>query len=324
MSNLPLVSAVLAVYNGEDYLKQSIDSILAQTFTDFELIIIDDGSTDSTAGIIEGYADRRIRALNQPNQGLAAALNKGIKLAGGKYIARQDHDDMAYPERFAKQVDFLEQHERCGLIGAWAEIWQEDRPSQRAHTHPTENEVLKFDLIFNNPFVHSSVMLRKSALDKVGLYSTDPDRQPPEDYELWSRIAREYDVANLPEILEIYREVPGSISRRAPNPFRDKVISLCAENLTWAADGSLVPGQAALDLACLVHGAFWRVSPEPSSEEMVRLVSEAADRMSKALGIPRRILRKRARPFKRLANFYCNKSRQPCDIVLGEKGYEEG
>ena len=211
--------------NGGYDLPQALESILTQSFTDFELIAIDDGSTDETGAYLDSIPDRRVRVIHQESAGLAASLNRGIELARGHYIARQDHDDLADPSRMAKQVAFLRAHPEYALIGTCAEIWAGDTPSGRFHDHPTEDQILRFDLLFNNPFVHSSVMIRKSALDRVGVYTTDPARQPPEDYELWSRIARHYRVANLAERLTVYREVPTSMSRDGPDPFSRKVDS---------------------------------------------------------------------------------------------------
>src|SRR3984957_10464657 len=189
MKTPPQVSVVLSVRNGATDLPKAVDTILAQTFSDFELIAINNGSTDGTAAVLDGLRDPRVRVIHQDDRGLAGALNRGIGLARGRYAARQDHDDWAKPTRLAKQVAFMEANSDYGLLGTRAEIWVEDQPTDRAHDHPSDDAALRFELLFDNPFVHSSVMLRKSALDAVGSYCTDPARQP-EDYELWSRLAR--------------------------------------------------------------------------------------------------------------------------------------
>ncbi len=222
----------MPIYNGQQYLKAAIDSVLGQTERRFELIIINDGSRDDSEAIIKTYHDPRIRYYTQSNQGLAATLNRGIKLASGTYIARQDQDDVSKPERLAKQLDFLEKHPKHGMVGTWACILKDERDTKRFLKHPAHNSVIKFALLFDNPFVHSSIMIRKSVLDTVGLYTTNPNRQPPEDYELWSRIARVAEVANIPEVLLIYREVTGSMSRTQKNPFLEKVITISTENIT--------------------------------------------------------------------------------------------
>lgn len=231
MEKKPLVSVILPVYNGEKYLDEAIKSILSQSYKRFELIIIDDGSKDKSLSIIKRFKDSRIKVYSQTNKGLAKTLNRGISLSKGTYIARQDQDDFSYPNRLEKQVNYLNINPRCGLVGTWAEIWEgNNKKTRRSHKHPSINKLLQFFLLFNNPFVHSSVMIRKTALKEVGLYSTDKSRQPPEDYELWSRIAQKYELANIPEILHAYREVPKSMSRSKLG-FKSKVVKISRENL---------------------------------------------------------------------------------------------
>ena len=213
INSLPLVSVIFPVYNGAAYLREAIESILAQTYSNFELIIINDGSKDDSAMIIEQFRDPRIRFYSQVNQGLAATLNRAIGLTQGEYVARQDQDDISLPQRFEKQVAFLQTHPDHGMVGTWAEIWEGDKKTPRMHKHPAETAALKFALLFDNQFVHSSMMICRKVFDKVGLYSIDKTRQPPEDYELWSRVVREFEVANIPEPLVVYREMPGSMSR---------------------------------------------------------------------------------------------------------------
>jgi hypothetical protein len=243
------------------------------------LIIIDDGSTDETPDVLRRYADPRIRLITQANRGLAGTLNRGIELARGRYIARQDQDDVSSPERLSKQVAFLEAHPSCALLGTWAEISRGNVTTDRAHKHPSDNATLQFELLLNNPFVHSSVMIRKAALEQVGAYSTDPNRQPPEDYELWSRIARQFEVANLPEILHAYREIEGSMSRVGPSPFMDHLVTIGAENIAWAADLKPTDPQV-VNIAALVHGADHRVQGRPDFVEMRQILARAAIRVA--------------------------------------------
>src|ERR1700676_3008159 len=119
----PQVSVVLSVHNGAADLPKAVDTILAQTFRDFELIAINNGSTDGTAAVLDGLCDPRVRVIHQDDMGLAAALNRGIALARGRYVARQDHDDWAKPTRLKKQVAFLQANPHCALVGTRAEIW---------------------------------------------------------------------------------------------------------------------------------------------------------------------------------------------------------
>lgn len=242
MSNsLPLVSVIMAVKNGGKLVCKAIESILDQTYINVELIIINDGSTDSTLEIIKEFKDTRIIILSQENQGLSKSLNRGFGESKGKYIARQDHDDLSMPTRLAKQVEYLELHPECGLVGTRSEIWSENNRTPRYHDHPTKPGVLAFELLFNNPFVHTSWMLRAEVIQTIGLYTTDPLREPPEDYEYISRIMRQYSVANLAERLVIYREMPNSLSSQIrpdsmgiKNTFASRLALISAENLAFA------------------------------------------------------------------------------------------
>jgi hypothetical protein len=275
----PVVSVVLPVCNCPGYVGQAIESILDQTYTDFELIVIDDGSQDETSTLIHAFDDPRVRAVRQTHQGVAAARNHGIELSRGRFIAQMDADDISLPGRIASQVAFLGANPRCGMVGTWAEIWSGREKTERVHAHPVENAQLRFELLFNNPFVQSSVMVRREALDRVGRYTTDPARQPPEDFELWSRIARQFEVANIPVPLLVYREVEGSLSRPGPSTFVDHVVTICAENLAWAA-GTEPSQPQVINIAALVHQANHRVKGRPDFVEMRAILARAVDRVA--------------------------------------------
>jgi hypothetical protein len=278
VNSVPDVSVVLSVRNGGDDLPKAIETILTQSYANFELIAINNGSSDGTADFLDQIADRRVRVYHQADAGLPSALNRGISLARGRYIARQDHDDWALPTRIEQQVRFLDAHPEHALVGTCAEIWIGDNPTGRYHDHPTDDAALRFELLFNNLFVHSSVMMRKAALDQIGVYTTDPARQPPEDYELWSRIARRFRVANLPERLTIYREVPSSMSRAGAHPFKRKLVLLSAENLA-AATGLTQPERIHVDIAALVHDLPEMLSRETDINRMCEVVAVAGRRI---------------------------------------------
>ncbi len=278
----PLVSVVMAVYNGARGVRRAIASVFEQTFRDFEFIVVNDGSQDESATVLDSMvelSDSRLRVVHLTrNIGVAAALNHGIQLAQGDYIARHDHDDISRPTRLEQQARFMQAHPECGLLGTRSEIWVADEPTERGHFHPLENPALQFALLFDNYFVHSSVLIRKRALEKVGLYSTDPLRQPPEDYELWSRIARQYEVRNLPEQLLIYREMPKSLSssgREGAFSFLDKLVMISAENLAWRL-GLPSPSHDCRDAAALNHAAYAKVSQDVDIEAVCALVERAA------------------------------------------------
>jgi hypothetical protein len=284
----PLVSVVMPVYNGARDVRRAISSVFDQTFRDFELIVVNDGSQDDTAAVLDSMgelSDSRLRVVHLTrNVGVAAALNHGIGLAQGDYIARHDHDDISRPTRLEQQVRFMQAHPECGLLGTRSEIWAADEPTDRGHFHPLENPVLQFALLFDNYFVHSSVLIPKRVLNTVGLYSTDPLRQPPEDYELWSRIARHYEVRNLPEQLLIYREMPKSLSssgREGAFSYLDKVVMISAENLAWRL-GVPSPSQDCRDAAALNHAVYANVSQNVDIEAVCALVQRAARKIEHA------------------------------------------
>lgn len=269
-------TVVMPVYNGRAFLNEALKSVLDQAGLDsIEILAIDDGSKDDSYKILTGYDDPRLTVIRHPNMGLAATLNKGLSLARGKYIARQDQDDLMLPGRLAKQLAFLESNPDIAMVGTWAEIRVGDEPNGRFHRHPCVNDAIKLHLLFDNPFVHSSIMMRKDVALKLGGYCEDKRRQPPEDYEFWSRIARENRVANLPDVLTVYREMPASMSRTGVNPFLPNVLTIAAENL----HAVLAPSwtfEDCLSLACLYHNVAGGPR-ELSKREALKMIGMAAD-----------------------------------------------
>jgi hypothetical protein len=180
-----------------------------------------------------------------------------------------------------KQVAYMQAHPECGLLGTWAQIMEIEKLSDRFHRHPTDPGELRYYLLFNNPFVHSSVMLRKSVSDQIGGYSTDPERQPPEDYELWSRISRVAEVSNIPESLLIYREIPSSMSRTGVSPFQRRLVRLCAENIALAAE-TQDDDPAVLAIAALTHGSAELLHATPDFRRMRQILEKAIERYTSA------------------------------------------
>ena len=200
---LPKVSVVMPVYNGEAYLRQAIDSILAQTFVDFELVLINDGSTDASVSIIESYGDPRVRLYNNAqNSGLAAIRNRGIREARGQYIAWLDCDDISLPTRLEKQVALLEKNPDVALCGTWVETMGAQKDG--VWKYPVDSDTLRCRMLFDDPVATSSIMMRVACLEKQESYF-DLDRPPAEDYDLWERISREWRVVNIEEVLTRYR-----------------------------------------------------------------------------------------------------------------------
>ncbi len=209
---MPKISVVMPVYNGEKYLRETIDSILNQTFADFEFIIINDASKDSTEEIIKSYEDDRIVYLiNEQNLGVAGTLNRGLDAAKGEYIARIDADDIAMPQRFEKQVAFMDAHPDVGLCGSCVRIFEEDG-AERDFIYSEHDGALRVDMLFNCPFAHPSIMLRKSILDKHNLfYNTKYEKA--EDYRMWYDMMKVSKGHNLQEPLLRYRHHQGQVTK---------------------------------------------------------------------------------------------------------------
>lgn len=199
---MPSVSILMPVYNAEPYLSEAIQSMLNQTYADFELIILDDCSTDRSAEVVQTFSDTRIiYHRNEVNSGLANNLNTGLKLAKGKYIARMDGDDISLPHRLQTQVDFLESHpdiDLCScamqMFGADNQLWIRDR----------DPEQVKITMMFYSAVLHASSVFRRDVFEKNNLYYKQ-ETFPAEDYDLWARAAFFCRMVNLPDVMYLYR-----------------------------------------------------------------------------------------------------------------------
>lgn len=206
----PRVSVVMPVRNVAAYVADAVTSILAQRFEDWELIVVDDGSDDGTAAVLANVRDPRVRSVRQPASGITAALNRSIALCQGELIARMDGDDVALPDRLARQVAFLDAHPEVGVLGTG---WRELLPNGRVVDVPppvTDDAGLRALLPKRNPFAHPTVVVRRHVGDAVGWYD---ERWPvAQDYDLWIRLAAVTRFANLPEPLLLRRLTPGMTS----------------------------------------------------------------------------------------------------------------
>ena len=212
----PRITVALSVHDNAAYLGSALDSILAQSFDDYELLVVDDGSTDGSSEIIADYAarDSRIRAYRQPNRGLIAGLNRIIGMARGEYIARMDGDDIAVPERFAAQVAFLDAHPDHGVVGTrFHGITETGGPRHRRSVdHPLSADAVAAALPEGSPLCHPSVMMRRDLVRAVGGYRAA--YRHCEDYDLWLRLSERTRLANLPDRLLFYRYSATQVSRR--------------------------------------------------------------------------------------------------------------
>jgi len=217
---MPKISVVMSVYDGEKFLEEAVLSVLNQTYKDFEFIIIDDGSTDSSLKMLRSFEkkDERIKLVSRENKGLTRSLNEGIKLAQGEYIARMDGDDISMPKRFEKQIDFLEKNKDIALCGTWAINIDENGNEIGEYKTPTTNKEIRKMILFHNPFIHPSVMMRKEIINNVGLYNEKI--KYAQDYEYWLRIIKKNKMANLNSFLLWYRIVKKSMTRKSNFPMR--------------------------------------------------------------------------------------------------------
>ncbi|MDR3593876.1 glycosyltransferase [Clostridium sp.] len=223
--NKPMVTVLMSVYNGEKFLEEAIESILNQTFSDFEFLIINDGSTDNSVKIIESFEDSRIRLINnEKNLKLIASLNKGVSLAKGKYIARMDCDDISMPDRLEKEVKFLESNQEYGLVGTWYTVIDGEGVEKYNRSYPSNNELIKLFLSLNCPLAHGSIM-GKTELFKQNAYGSK-EHYAVEDYELWVRMAKTTKIHNIPEYLFKYRIYGESFSDSKTQLMYDQTLEM--------------------------------------------------------------------------------------------------
>lgn len=207
---MPKVSVLMPVYNGEKYIGQAINSVLSQSFRDFELIVIDDGSTDKTAEIVGTYSDKRVRYVANPtNLGLAGARNRAIEISNGDYLAWLDCDDISLPSRLLKQVALLDEHPNVGLCGTWVRTLGLD--SEQVWQYPSDPGFTRARMLFDDPIATSAAMVRRSCLSAEE-FCFDTRFPPAEDYDLWERVSRTNGACNIAEVLTLYRIHPNQIS----------------------------------------------------------------------------------------------------------------
>ena len=229
-NNNAFISVIMATCNGERFLKLAVESILTQTFKEFEFLIVNDKSTDSTPDILKAFSlkDKRIKVItNQENLGLTKSLNKALALAQGKYIARMDDDDISLKERLQKQFDFMESHKEIALCGSLSFVIDERGVVIGEKNLALDDKALNKKLLFNNQLVHSAWFLRANVLKEIGYYNEQFKKA--QDYELLFRIATKYKVCNLSEKLIKWRKRENSLS------FQDKAQQKYALKARWLA-----------------------------------------------------------------------------------------
>lgn len=300
----PLISVVMPVYNAERYVADAINSILAQTYSHFEFIIVDDGSTDGSAGIVRAFAarDARIRPIFLEHGGAPRAQNVGLAAARGEFIARLDHDDIALPERFAVQLDWMRRTgvDVCG--SCVKKIGAEDRLGW----FPEGHQAIRHELLFRCALIDTSVLLRAAVL-KAHPYN---EQASFDDYELWTRLALRYRMGNVPQVLVKYRShtqqthlLQSAAIRADLTKFRQPYFHALFPDATgedYAALARVAEKESFADLADLERAGTWlvRLARTPDSFLRQRMAErwQAACLKSAHLGFPVYYLYQRRAP----------------------------
>jgi glycosyltransferase involved in cell wall biosynthesis len=286
--NAPAVTVLMPVLNGERFLEKAIASILAQTWSEFEFVIIDDGSTDATPDVIASFRDARIHVItNRAPEGVARALNRGIDAARAPFVARHDGDDVAHPKRLETQLAFFRMNPEVVLLGTQVRVLDE----RGRASHPPgwrralTQEGIRFQSMFDNPFIHSSVVFRREVIQDLGGY--DPAFVSAEDFYLWSRVAARYPVRNLPQKLVGFRLHAASMAARFGSAHIARSSAVIERNLRDVLKLEDVPerwsrllaslhvdprarepldGRELLDVLAAIYERYRRLHPEGNAE----------------------------------------------------------
>jgi len=226
-----LVSVLMPVYNAGRYLRDAVESVLRQSVSDFEFVIVDDGSTDDSVEIVRAFNDRRIRFVrHDKNRGLAAARNTCLESASGAFVAWLDADDLCHPRRLQEQIKIFTRHPDVGVCGTWVKTIGGD--SEHKWRYPIDSNTLRSRMLFDDPFATSSVMIRRDVLK--GAHAVFDHAFPPaEDYDLWERLARVTGLANVPKYLTYYRLHQKQTSGAQSDQQAAAVWTIQARQLSW-------------------------------------------------------------------------------------------
>ena len=256
----------MPAYNAAAYLDEAIRSILSQTFRDFEFIIVNDGSTDSTPSILKRYAelDSRIQVHHQENQGMISALNRGCRLARGEFIARMDADDISFPDRLEKQLAYIEEHPSIGILGTWINNIDKNGLLRGTWRPPTDSKMLKWTLFFGVCVAHPSVLMRRELIKQLNFYR--PEAAHVEDVDLWFRASSLTEFGNVSEVLLKYRVWTGSTHQSGLQVRNDCHVQLLASYIKDMLKVDL-PIEAVAGLRQM------RVGPRIEGPEQIRLTA---------------------------------------------------
>jgi hypothetical protein len=282
--NTPRVSVLMAVFNGGSWLDESIRSIAAQTFRDWELIVVDDASTDGTREVIEAWSrrDPRVRLVANPtNKGQTACLNQGLSVCRGPWIARQDADDISAPRRLAEQMDYLEAHPDTMLLGTQGVLIDDAGRRVGLLDVPADGAGVLWWSAFLNPFLHTSVVFRReNVMGEFGGYDTN--FRIAQDYDLWTRVAARYPTANVAERLVSYRRTGTSLSRAGAEAAYAETDTVSAREARrvfgrpWSAEEEALSGQFRRGLSAVQRSSFLRMIKRLAAEFRARYPHAAA------------------------------------------------
>ena len=268
------ISVIMSSYNNEDTVLDAVNSILEQRFPSFELLVVNDGSADGTKGKLDSINNPRLIIIDNPeNIGLTRSLNKAISMSGGRYIARQDADDVSMPGRLEKQFNYMETHPDVAVLGTGRATL--DEQGKIISSHQPLMEPKHADLLKSNCFVHGSVMIRKEVLNDVGVYNED--FRFTQDYELWSRLSASYALANLSESLLRRRENPLGISSANLEAQRRIALSISSANIRRVCGHEILSDG---DLANTQH--FLRGDPSLITQEHTEVAVDGIRRVYEA------------------------------------------
>ncbi len=272
----------MPVYNGQAFIGQAVDSILNQTYSNFELIIINDHSTDDTCRIIDTYQknDNRIIGIkNSQNWGISVSLNRGIEVAKGCYIGRMDADDISLPTRFEKQIDFLERHDTIGLLGTNGTYIDEAGKGLGLFCHFEDDLLIRWGSLFNSQFIHGSIMFRHSLIPQAGTYRED--FKYAQDYEYFNRLLLYTKGANLKERLVEWRKIKGNISSQRKDEQLEFGVRIAMDNINRLFGYSFVSDQEEM----LVFRGLYRGSFQNAREEQVSKFLQILEKFKQAQAI---------------------------------------
>lgn len=252
---IPTVSIVMSVYNGQRYLCEALNSLLEQTLQDFELVIVDDGSTDETSLILDAYEkkDKRIFIIrNEQNLGVAASLNRGLQICRAPLVARADADDVFMPERLAKQLTYINQNPNVGVVGSAYQEIDENGQTLKDCEVVTEDRHLKFKLLFGCIYIHPTTIFRRDLVLNAGGYDEKNFGRGPEDYDLWARLLSRTRFGNINEPLVKYRVYSNSVIGKFDNKRWRQYFSVTSRLFSTYAGRALSIEEAMA--AAMLHG----------------------------------------------------------------------